>query len=319
MRAVGFVSSSRSLGAALLALPLLAAAPADAPQHFAAPDAAVAALVDAVRLNDVEKFKALFGEAGLKDVSTGDPVANQAMEQKFIAAFDAKHVINAKNDHAILSIGPDDWPFPIPLRHDAQGWSFDVAAGREEILDRRVGANELYVQQVVLAYVDAQNEYAQGLHDGRKLHVYAQRLMSTPGKQDGLFWPTEGGQPPSPMGALVADARGEGYHVGEDAEAQPYHGYFFRILKAQGPHAPGGAYDYVANGQMIGGFGLVAWPARWGNSGVMTFMVNQDGNIYEKNLGPETAALARSLTRFDPDSTWRNIGAPAPAEGLASQ
>jgi len=304
------------LGAIRVLLPVLSAAPvADTPAQFTSPDAAIEALVAAVRANDVAQLRALFGQAGLRDVSAGDPVANAAQRQKFIAAYDAKHAIAVKADQAQLSIGADDWPFPIPLKRAPQGWSFDVAAGREEILDRRIGANELHTQQVMLAYVDAQNEYVQSLHDGRKVHVYAQRLLSSPGKQDGLYWSTDAGQPQSPLGPLIAEARAGGYRPGESAEPQPYHGYFFHILKGQGQHAPGGAYDYVVNGLMLGGFGLVAWPAHWGSTGVMTFVVNQDGEIYQKDLGSMTAPTAKAMTRFDPDTTWQKIGAPAPIAG----
>lgn len=172
---------------------------------------------------------------------------------------------------ATLSIGADDWPVPIPLKHAAQGWSFDVVAGREEILDRRIGANELYTQQV-----DAM----------RRTSIF-RACMTTARctsmrKQDGLYWPTEEGEPQSPLGALIAEARTAGYHPGENIEPQPFHGYYFHILAGQGPHAPGVAFDYVANGLMLGGFGLVAWPAHWGNTGVMTFIVNQDGEIFER-------------------------------------
>lgn len=305
------------VAAALLALPLLAAVPAPHISHFETPAAAVEALSTAVRSDDPGKLLALFGKEGLQVVASGDQVADQAARAGFIEEYDAKHAIDAQGDTAILSIGADDWPFPIPLTHGPQGWYFDVAAGQEEILDRRIGADELYVQQVALAYVDAQNEYAQTLHDGQKVHVYAQHLLSGPGKHDGLYWPSEDGQPESPLGALVADARASGYHPGETVE--PYHGYFFRILKAQGPHANGGAYDYVADGVMLGGFGLVAWPSKWGNSGVMTFIVNQDGELYQKDLGPRTAEIAKAMTRFDPDETWRKVGAPAPIAGEESE
>ncbi|MGD0102713.1 MAG: DUF2950 domain-containing protein [Rhodopila sp.] len=302
----------------LVALPVLAAAPpGDSPERFASPDAAIDTLVAAVRAGNVAQLRLLFGEAGLRDVSAGDPVANEAQRQKFVAAYDAKHAIDVKGDAATLSIGADDWPFAIPLKHASQGWTFDVAAGREEILDRRIGANELYTQQVMLAYVDAQIEYMQDLHDGNKLHVYAARLLSSPGKHDGLYWPTEVDQSPSPLGPLIAEARAAGYHPGENAEQQPFHGYYFGMLKGQGPHAPGGAYDYVVNGKMLGGFGLVAWPAHWGSTGVKTFVVNQDGEIYEKDLGPTTPAIAKGMTRFDPDTTWQKVGAPAPIAGEA--
>ena len=198
------------LGVVLLALPLLAAAPSGkVPGRFASPDAAVDSLVAALRAGDVAQLRKLFGEAGLRDVSAGDPVANATQRDKFVAAYDTKHAIDVKGDTATLSIGADDWPFPIPLTHASHGWSFDVAAGREEILDRRIGANELYTQQVMLAYVDAQNEYFQGLHDGRRIHIYAQHLLSSPGKQDGLYWPTEEGQKQSPLGPLIAEARAD--------------------------------------------------------------------------------------------------------------
>ena len=312
-----FRQAALRLGSALMALSLLAAAPADRPEQFASPEGAVAALVAAVRADDTPKLSALFGKAGLRIVSAGNPVANQAERAKFIAAYDAKHAIDTKDDAAILSIGADDWPFPVPLKQAATGWSFDVAAGREEILDRRIGGNELYTQQVMLAYVDAQNQYAETGHDGDRPLVYAQRVFSAPGKQDGLYWPTEAGQPPSPLGELIAEAQAGGYHPGQGA-AEPFHGYYYHILKSQGPHAHGGAYDYVANGKMIGGFALVAWPADWGSTGVMTFVVNQDGVLFQKDLGPETTRMAKSMTRYDPDDTWREIGAPEPVAGLAA-
>jgi hypothetical protein len=307
----------RQLAVAVLALPLLAAAPADTQQHFATPEDAVTALVAAVHGDDPGQLTALFGPDGVAVISTGDPVENQNNRDRFVAAYDTKHSIDTSGETATLSIGTDDWPFPIPLKHTPEGWFFDVAAGEQEILDRRIGANELYAEQVVLAYVDAQNEYAQTLHDGNRLHVYAQHLLSSPGKQDGLYWPTASGETPSPLGPLIAEARASGYHPGEGAAQAPYHGYLYKILTGQGPHAPGGAYGYVVNGQMLGGFGLVAWPARWGNSGVMTFIVNQDGEIYAKDLGPGTAGIAAAMTRFDPDRSWQKVGAPAPIVGEA--
>jgi Protein of unknown function (DUF2950) len=313
-------SFSAPLRAVFFALPLLAASPSgNTVRSFASPDAAVDALVAAVRVDDVAQLRALLGPVGSRDVSSGERVVTDAQRQKFVAAYDSKHAIDVKGDEATLSVGADDWPFPIPLKHDSQGWSFDAAAGQQEILNRRIGANELYTQQVVLAYVDAQNEYFQDLHDGRKVHVYAQRLLSSPGKQDGLYWPTKEGQPQSPLGPLVAEAHAAGLRPGESAGPQPFHGYYFRILTGQGPHAPDGAYDYVVNGQMLGGFGLVAWPAKWGSTGVMTFIVNQDGKIYQKNLGPATESLAKAMTRFDPDMTWQEVGTPAPIAGEAGE
>lgn len=317
MRSITWLTTRFS--AILLALTLVAAAPADNPVHFATPEAAIEALVATARTGGAAEFINLFGKAGLQIVSSGDRVADQANRDKFIAAYDAKHTIekslgNGGAETAILSIGPDDWPFPIPLHMMQQGWFFDVAAGREEILDRRIGANELFVQQAVLAYVDAQNEYAQTLHDGNKLHIYAQRLISTPGKHDGLYWETAQDEPPSPLGELVADAQASGYRPGEVVE--PFHGYYVHILTGQGSHAAGGAYDYVQKGMLLGGFGLIARPANWGNSGVMTFIVNQDGELYQKNLGPDSAKLAKAITSFDPDSSWQKAVVSAPIVGL---
>lgn len=302
--------------AALVALPLLAAAPADTPASFPTPEAAVDALVAAARTTEPGAFVKLFGRHGVSVVSSGDRAADDAARARFVAEYEAKHALEGSGDSMTLAIGADDWPFPIPLHHGAAGWYFDVAAGEDEILNRRVGANELYVQQVMLAYVDAQYEYARSGHDGSKLRAYAQKLISAPGKHDGLWWPDAEDEPPSQLGGLVAEAQAAGYHPVQGSP-EPFHGYFFHILTGQGPHAPGGAYDYVQKGAMIGGFGLVAWPAKWGNSGVMTFIVNQDGEVYEKNLGPEGAAIARAMTRFDPDESWTKLGAPAPVAGLA--
>ncbi len=179
------------------------------------------------------------------------------------------------------------------------------------ILDRRIGRNELDTQEVMLAYVDAQTEYAATYHDCVKLHVYAQKLFSTEGRQDGLYWPTDEGAPPSPIGPLITEAVAAGHRYGTAGAApEPYHGYFYRILKSQGPHAPGGAYDYVANGVMIGGFALIAYPAKYGASGVKSFIVNQDGAVHEKDLGPKTAELARTIASFDPDPTWHKVSIP---------
>lgn len=308
----------RTLAAILLALPLLAAAPAaDKPtaeklEEFTTPDAAIDAMITAIHNNDGKQLRALFGKAGLETIRAGDPVDNQEQRRKFIDAYNTRHAIDVQDGVATLTIGASDWPFPIPLKRAAQGWYFDMTSGLEEILDRRIGANELSTQQVVLAYVDAQQEYAQSLHDGNKLHVYAQKFLSSPGKQNGLYWPTQEGQASSPLGPLIAEARGDGYRPDKAGRPEPFHGYYFRILNGQGAHAVGGAYDYVVRGQMLGGFGLVAWPALWGNTGVMTFIVNQDGNIYQKDLGSATEAVARKMKLFDPDGTWQKIDPPAP-------
>lgn len=205
----------------------------------------------------------------------------------------------------VLSIGKDAWPFPVPLVKDAAGWRFDAKAGRDEILNRRIGRNELSVIQVLQAYVDAQREYYLRNPQNDRLLQYAQRIASTPGKRDGLYFPTKAGEKASPLGPLVVSARAAGYKKGEGGKPVAYHGYHYRILRGQGPDAKGGAYDYVANGRMIGGFGLIAWPASYENSGVMTFIVSHDGVVYEKDLGPDTAAAVQKITRFNPDKSWK--------------
>ena len=204
-----------------------------------------------------------------------------------------------------LVVGNEAWPFPMPLVKTAAGWSFDAAAGREEVLNRRIGNNELAVMRILREYVKAQRAYASSGHDGKRAGLYARRFGSSPGRQDGLYWPSRRGEPRSPLGVLVAKATEEGYRrVKGDEGPTPLHGYYFRILEGQGKSAKGGAADYVVNGEMSGGFGLVAWPVHYGASGIMTFVVNQDGVAYEKDLGPKTAALAKALTRYDPDRSW---------------
>jgi hypothetical protein len=207
-----------------------------------------------------------------------------------------------------LIIGNDDWPFPIPLVNKGGKWQFDTKAGLDEILRRRIGRNELAAIQVSLAYVQAQNEYASLDPTGLGPHVYAQRIVSRPGKRDGLYWATAEGEQASPLGELAAEASAEGYKTGNTPI--PYYGYYYRILTRQGAHAPGGAYDYLAKGKMIGGFALVAYPAQYGNSGIMTFIVNQDGTVFQKDLGPQSDKLARKIEAFDPDSTWAKVDIP---------
>ena len=206
---------------------------------------------------------------------------------------------------AVLIIGKDAFPFPIPIVAATGAWHFDTPAGVEEILDRRIGENELAAIEVLRAYVDAQREYAEADHDG-KGPQYAQRLLSSDGKRDGLYWPAAENEPASPFGPLIAEAHAEGYRKQTDSP-QPYHGYLFRILTSQGTDAAGGARDYVVSGRMIGGFGLIATPAEYGNSGVKTLLVNQDGVVFEKDLGPETTSLAAAVTSFNPDASWTKV------------
>lgn len=223
-------------------------------------------------------------------------------------AYEEMNKLVKENDtKVVLHVGNGDWPFPVPVVKKGDDWLFDTMAGKEEILNRRVGRNELNAIQVCLAYVDAQREYVLKDRDGDKVLEYAQRINSKAGEKNGLYWVAKEGEPQSPLGSLVAKAATEGYS-GERPVGRrtPYHGYYYRILKAQGKHAPGGEYDYMAKGKMIGGFGLVAYPAEYGNSGIMTFIVNQDGVVYQKNLGKETEKIAAAMKTFDPDDTWRN-------------
>jgi len=274
-------------------------------QRFATPEAATEALIAAVRADDPRRIRAVLGPGSDQVISSGDPVADRQGRARFVAAFDKRSRIETEGDaKATLIVGENDWPLPFQLVKRADGWRFDANSGAEEILNRRIGRNELAAIQVCLAYVDAQREYAltQGNRDG--VHEYAMKLVSTPGGRDGLYWPTKEGQPLSPLGPLAAKAKEEGYGKSKNAAHQPYHGYFYRILTGQGRDAQGGAYNYVIQGRMIGGFALVAYPARWGVSGVMTLIVNHEGIVYQKNLGQGTAAIASRMTRFDPDATW---------------
>ena len=292
------------IGVAALALGAKPAA--KPPQSFASPEAAVDALAQAARASDEKPLLALFGSAAHDIVSSGDAVADANVRENFAKSYDSKHSLERDGDaKAILVYGDDDFPFPIPLVKQGDQWHFDAAAGRHEILARRVGRNELATIQVCLAYVDAQREYASVDRDGDGLFEYAQKFNSSSAKShDGLYWPVEPGQPESPLGELVADARSEGYRH-EEGKRKPYHGYLYKILTKQGPHAAGGAYDYLVRGRMIGGFALVAYPAEYGVSGIMTFVVNQDGVVFSKDLGPGTTKTAAAMTRFDPDSTWK--------------
>jgi hypothetical protein len=293
----------RGLG---LALPLGAAAAGE--QTFSTPEAAVKALVVAARNNDTNAIHQIFGPAGQELIS---PDAVQATEEfkLFVQRLTEKtQLIPRSESNATLELGADAWPFPIPLVKQGAQWNFDTAAGAEEVLARRVGRDEMSAMSVAYAYVDAQREYASEDRGGDGVLAYAQFLRSTPGTHDGLFWPvTQADDVLSPLGPFIAQACVEGYqHTAKmlNDEQSPYHGYYFKILTHQGKHAPGGKYNYLINGHMIGGFALVAWPAEWGNTGVMTFVVNQQGKIYQKNLGARTDKIAKAMTTYDPDDSW---------------
>ena len=280
-------------------------------QTFVSPEEAVAAMFEAMKSNDTKALSAIFGPDGKQLISSGDETLDREDREAFLASYLEKNQLKKIGDmKAILYTGNNDWPFPVPLVKKGQAWHFDSKAGKEEVLNRRIGRNELNAVQVCLAYVDAQKEYVLGDHDADGYFEYAQQFVSDPGRKNGLYWETREGEKTSPLGPAIAMASQKGYKkMSEAALASgsplPYHGYYYKILKAQGKNTPGGAYDYIANGKMIGGFALVAYPAKYGYSGIMSFIVHMDGVVYEKNLGMNTAKAAEALTRFDPDKTWK--------------
>jgi hypothetical protein len=275
---------------------------------FATPDEAVNAFATAMRSNDEQALLSIFGTGAKELISSGDPVQDKQRREMFISDYDRKNSITQEGAKMVLVIGEKDWPFPIPLVKKGDQWIFDTKAGKEEILNRRIGEDELSTVQTLLAIVDAQREYALIDRDNDGLRAYAEKLRSDPGKKNGLYWEAKEGEAPSPLGELVADARAEGYtRTGPKQGPIPFHGYYFRLLKKQGKHAPGGAFDYVVKNKMIGGFAVVAYPAVYGSSGVMTFVVNHEGVVYEKDLGKNTAKTAKAMTSFDPDKTWKKV------------
>jgi hypothetical protein len=279
------------------------------PRRFASPEEATGALVAALRAGDVTALVRIFGSDGRALLVSGDPVLDRQSRERFLNAYDTTSKLVAAGATTVLHVGPDEWPFPIPLVKQGDRWQFDVHRGRDEILARRIGRNELYTIETCLAYVDAQREYYTVDRNGDGILEYARRFASTPGARDGLYWPTQPGERPSPLGELVVRAREEGYRREAD-KPTPFHGYFYRILTAQGPSAPGGAYDYVTRGHMMAGFALVAFPARYGVTGVMTFIVNHDGIVHQKDLGPRTRAVVLAMRTFDPDRTWTTAEIP---------
>jgi hypothetical protein len=273
--------------------------------QYATPDAAVDALVASAKGGDEKAALVVLGPGGVDIISSGDKVSDDDVRARFVSSYTAKHEIKMEGDNkATLIIGDNDYPFPIPLVRRAGKWSFDTQAGRMEILARRIGHNELDAIQTALAFVDAEDEYASKDRTGGGVGVYAQRFISQPGKKDGLYWPTAQGEEESPLGELFAQASEEGYVAGNHA---PYHGYYYKILTRQGPHATGGAIDYLVNGKMIGGYALLAYPDEYRNSGVMTFIVNHSGQVFQRDLGPDTVNIAQKTTSFDPDPSWKKV------------
>jgi hypothetical protein len=286
-------------------------------KRFKSPQAAADSLVQALRAHDTAQLKQIFGPDSGEIVSSGDAVADRNQADRFLAAYDQQHRFETEADGDVtLVIGDQDWPFPVPIVKNDNGYVFDTAAGKDEILNRRIGRNELDTEQVCLAVIDAQREYAQKRPMGGDMDEYAPKFISDPGKKNGLFWPTGEGEAPSPLGLLVAEASHEGYTARTAGQPPPpYHGYYYRLLTSQGPHATGGAEDYLVKGHLIGGFAIVAYPAQYGNSGIMTFMTNQDGVLYQRDLGPDTEKVAQTITSFDPGPEWKatSISPPAPA------
>lgn len=282
----------------LAGLALGAAAQTAKLQGFPTPDAAAAALTEAIRSDDDKAVAAILGKAW-RDFVPGSPEDEDRVRAKYLAAWDENHRISVSGDTAVIGVGTTGWTMPIPLVKDGTEWRYDVAAGRKEIEARVIGHNELTVIQTLLAIVDAQRDYA--ALDPMKTGVptYARRLLSSPGKKDGLYWETRPGEPPSPLGPLVAKAQ-----LGA-ATDKIYSGYRFRLLYGQGDAAPGGAYDYLVKGRMIGGFAVIAWPERYDETGVMTFIVSQSGDVYDQDLGPDTTRRAAAITLFDPDKDWQ--------------
>lgn len=296
-------------------------------QEFASADQAVQGLITALRADDTESLRRILGRGSEDLVESGDPVRDRQNAERFLQAYDQRNALVPDPAGGMtLEVGPEGWPLPIPVVQDAStgNWRFDTDAGMDEIINRRIGRNELNVIEVCRAIADAQQDYAAMDPDGDGIAEYARSIISSEGKRDGLYWPTGEGEAASPLGPLVAEAVEEGYSATSGGgEPRPYHGYCYRLLHAQGPNAAGGAMDYVISGRMIGGFAAVAYPADYGSSGIMTFMVDRQGVVYQKDLGPDTERVARAMKAFDPGPGWQVVpkettaaAAPAtPAKG----
>ncbi|HEY7291038.1 MAG TPA: DUF2950 domain-containing protein [Vicinamibacterales bacterium] len=301
------VAASACALAALLSIGLSAQ---PAPHRvFATPEAAVQALIDTVKAGNLDELIAIFGPDSRDLVASSDPATGRENREVFtVAAAERWHLVDDKPNRKTLVIGNEDWPFPVPLAKTAAGWLFDTAAGKEEVIDRRIGQNELAAIDTCHAYVTAQHRYAQSGHDGRPEGLYAATFNSDPGKENGLYWPAVHPHKLSPLGDLLAQAAQDGRPVDPNrAEPAPYNGYYFKILTAQGAHVSGGAKSYIKDGNMSGGFALVAWPAQYNATGVMTFLVDQSGVVHEKDLGTATDATVKQMTAYNPDASWHPV------------
>jgi hypothetical protein len=304
--AVPLALAAVALASAAAQTPASLAAHARSQRSFTSPEEAVKSLVDALRRGDMKGLVALAGPGSEAWINSGDAVQDKQDRQFFLAAYDEKNALEAQGvDRFILAVGADAWPFAVPIVNKGGRWAFDAKAGREELANRRIGSNELGTIRTLREVVEAQRKYAATDPDGNGVAGYARRFISSDGKKDGLYWPASPAQAASPLEALAALAAAQGYARKASAAPPPFHGYHYRILTAQGKAAPGGTRDYLVNDQLTGGFAVVAYPAKYGVSGFMTFVVNQDGVIYEKNLGVATASAAATMSRYNPDSTWK--------------
>jgi hypothetical protein len=279
-------------------------------KSFASPEEAVKALVEAVRTNDRNELLAIFGPEGKEVISSGDEVEDRTVRERFLKKYEEMNKLETRaSDEALLHMGADDWIFPIPVAKKDNTWFFDTGEGKAEILNRRIGRNELRVIEALQEYGNAQREYASKDRDGDGVLEFAQKFGSTKGKKDGLYWEVKEGEEESPFGPLAASAAKEGYtkkKSGTDAP-RPFHGYYYRVLTKQGRHAIGKNFDYIVNGNMILGFAAIAYPAQYGNSGIMSFIVNQEGVVYQKDLGKNTEKIAKAVKMYDPDKTWKKV------------
>ena len=296
------------LGVALVVILLSPARAAQGPRVFSAPEDAARALVDACERHDTAALADILGPDATELITSGDPVQDKARLDRFVRR--AREGLRVEPDpfragRLVINVGQDGWPMPLPIVKAPDGYRFDVGAAKSEILARRVGRNELNAIAALRDFVAAQLEYAYADSNANRVHDYAQQILSDPGQRNGLYWEVKDGEPPSPLARVVGRVIAEGYELPKPAEPVTYHGYAFRILKAQGRHAPGGARDYVVRGLMIGGFALMAYPVEYGVSGVKTFVVNHDGVVWEKDLGPRTPHIGSTIRRYNPDQTWK--------------